>query len=183
MTGEESLAILQRFVDHYATDLATVQAAVAEAATPAGARRPLVAALAYAVDDFDFFPDNTRGLGTADDAIVLRLAARAAVKAGAAGAALAKLAGDAADVERMFGDQMPALEQLVAALADRRVKGKTTDEVLASKDALVMLAANVEREARAYQPHPIERTGGPERALIEVKKMFTHALKKAGVTA
>jgi uncharacterized membrane protein YkvA (DUF1232 family) len=179
MTGEESLAILQRYVDNYADDLGTVLSAVDDATTPAAAKRPLVAALAYSVDAFDFFPDTTKGLGTTDDAIILRLAARAATRAGAKEPSLTKLAGDATEIAQMFGELAPALEELLGKLCDRQFKGKTADQVLASKDAQVMLAADVGREQKRYKPHPIERVGGPERALIEVKKMFEHAIKKA----
>lgn len=182
MTGAESLAILQRFVDTYAADVAVVQAAVADSATPAAARRPLVGALAYAVDAFDFFPDTTKGLGTVDDAIVLRVAAKAAVGAGAPDLALGQLARDTDHIDAMFGELAPSITKLVAALPDRKVAGKTTDEVLASKDAMVTLEANVKRELARYQAQPIDLAGGgPERAVIEVKKMLAHAAKKAGV--
>ena len=181
MNGAESLAILQRFVDHYAEDIGTLQAALADAATPAPARRLIVGALAYSIDKFDFFPDSTKGLGTVDDAIILRLAAKAAHAAGATHDGLTRLAGDAMHLTTMFGDLAPALDRLVGALPDRAVNGKKADEVLASKDAMVMLEANLGRELKKYKPQPIEVTGGPERALVEVRKMFEHAIKKTGV--
>ncbi len=182
MDGQESLTILQRFVDHYANDLATVQSALADSSTPAPARRPLVGGLNYALDALDMFPDHMKGLGVADDALVLRLAAKQAVAAGATHPGLTALAGEAADVASLFGELTPALERFVAKLPDHTVRGRSSDKILSDKDARTMFDADVTREAKRYQPQPIDvSAGGPERALIELRKMAQHALKKAGI--
>jgi uncharacterized membrane protein YkvA (DUF1232 family) len=182
MDGQESLAILQRFVDHYADDLVTVQSALADSSTPEAARRPLVGGLNYALDMLDMFPDHMKGLGVADDALVLRLSAKMAVAAGAAHPALGQLAGEAGDVASLFGELTPALEKFVAKLPERTVRGRTTDQILKDKDARTLFDADVTREAKRYKPQQIDvSAGGPERALIELRKMAQHSLKKAGV--
>ena len=78
LTAEQRVAVLQRFVDSYAEDLVAVRAALADPATPEGAQRVLVGGLNYSLDMLDMFPDHYKGLGVADDALVLRLAAKQA---------------------------------------------------------------------------------------------------------
>lgn len=184
MTGAESIVILQRFVDRYADDLQTVQSALGDSTTPAAARRILVGGMNYALDMLDMFPDHYKGLGVADDALVLRLAAKQAIAAGASHAALAKLGEEAADVQALFGELFDPLEKFVAKLSERSVRGRTADKILAERDARVMFDADVTREAKRYKAQTIDTSaGGPERALIELRKMAEHSLRKSGLLA
>ncbi len=181
-TVEQRLAILQGFIDRYADDLRVVQAALGESTTPAAAQRVLIGALNYGLDMLDMFPDHFKGLGVADDAIILRLAARLAVAAGASDAGLVALAGEASDVAVVFADLAGPLEALVGTLPEREVRGRTAHNVLSHHDTRINFLADVGREAKRHKPHPIDTTvGGPERALIELHKMARSALRKAGL--
>lgn len=182
MTVDQKLGILQRFVDRYADDLVVVQSALDDATTPAASQRVLIGALNYGLDMLDMFPDHYKGLGVADDAIVLRLAARQAVAAGATGAALVMLADESDDVAVVFDELVAPLDKLVASLPDREVRGRTADKILSHHDTRINFIADVGREAKRYKPSPIDtRVGGPERALIELRKMARSTLKKAGL--
>ncbi len=180
-TAEQKVTILQRFVDRYADDLRVVVAAVEDATTPAAAQRVLIGGLNYGLDQLDMFPDHFKGLGIADDAIVLRLAAKAAVAAGASDPALAGLADEAGDVAAVFEDQADRLEQLVATLPDRDVRGRTADKILSHGDSRINFVADVGREAKRHKAGAIDVTGGAERAIIELRKMTEAGLKKAGI--
>ncbi len=182
-TAVEKIAILQRFVSAYAADLLTVREALGDAATPMPAQRVLIGGLNYALDMLDMFPDHFKGLGVADDALVLRLAAKQAVAAGATHAGLVALADQAADVKAVFDDLAGPLEQLVAKLPDREVRGRTADSILGHKDTKIMFDADVGRESKRQTEQPIDTSvEGPERALIELRKMAEHGLKKAGIS-
>lgn len=173
--------MLQRFVDQFGTDLLAVREASASAPEPA--QRFLIGGLNYALDMLDIFPDHYKGLGIADDAIVLRLAAKLAVGAGAPNDAVKALAEEASEVVDVFGDVAGSLEKLVAQFPDREVRGRTASTIISHKDTRVMFEADVNREAKRYKAEQIDtRIEGPERALIELRKMIDHALKKAGIS-
>jgi uncharacterized membrane protein YkvA (DUF1232 family) len=181
LVAEQQVAVLQRFVDRYPDDLRSIQDALNDEGMPNEAKRVLVGGLNYGLDMRDMFPDHFKGIGIADDAIILRMAAKQAVAAGATQAALDTLADEASDVKDVFGDLFEALGQLVAKLPEREVRGRTVDRILSHKDTRISFDADVTREARKHKPQPIEMTGGPERAIIELRKMMKHGLTKAGV--
>src|SRR5262245_573815 len=81
--NEDIIAVLQRMVDGYADAIDTVLNALADETAPPEARRVLCGVLNYALDLLDIFPDHYKGLGVADDAMVLRIGAEQAVAAGA----------------------------------------------------------------------------------------------------
>src|SRR5688572_1586161 len=176
LTAEEKVAVLQRFVDAFPNDLLAVRAALGEK-TPEAAQRFLIGGLNYALDMLDIFPDHYKGLGIADDAIVLRLAAKLAVGAGATDAGLVKLAEETSDVTAVFGELAAPLEKLVATMPDREVRGRTAAKIISHKDTRIMFDADVGREAKRHAPQQIDtKVEGPERALIELRKMIEHAL-------
>jgi uncharacterized membrane protein YkvA (DUF1232 family) len=178
MTAADKIAILQRFVTAYPTDLQTVRAALADAGTPEAAQRVLVGGLNYALDMLDMFPDHFKGLGVADDGMVLRIAAKLAVARGATHAGLAKLAEEAADIAAVFDDLAAPLEKLVDTFPDREVRGRTAAKILSHKDTRIMFDADVGREAKKFVAQDIDtHVEGPERALVELRKMLEHALK------
>ena len=181
VTAEKQVAVLQHFVDRYPDDLRGVQDALNDSEMPEAARRVLVGGLNYGLDMLDMFPDHFKGIGIADDAMILRLAAKQAVAAGAEQAALDLLANEASDVAQVLGDLFDPLEQLVAKLPEREVRGRTVDKILSHKDTRIFFDADVSREAKRHVPQPIEMVGGPERAIIELRKMVQHGLKKAGI--
>ncbi len=182
VTATDKIAILQRFVNRYPEDLIAARGVLADPATTPAAQRFIIGALNYALDVLDIFPDHHKGLGIADDAIVLRLAAKLAVDAGATHATLVALAGEATEVATVFEDLAGPLATLVAKYPEREVRGRTSDKILAHKDTRIMFEADVGREAKRHQPEPIDTTQGADRALVELRKMIVHSLKQAGIT-
>lgn len=177
MTGDEKIEVLQGFVNSFTTDLLTVREGLAGA--PESAQRFLIGGLNYALDMLDMFPDHFKGLGVADDAIVLRLACKLAVAAGATHGGVVQLAGEASKVADVFGDLAEPLEQHVAKMPDREVRGRTAAKILGHKDTRIMFEADVGREAKRHAPQTIDtKKEGADRALVELRKMIEHALKK-----
>jgi uncharacterized membrane protein YkvA (DUF1232 family) len=181
LTAEDKLSVLQRFVDNFPKDLAAVRAAVADGSTPEPAQRFLIGGLNYALDKLDLFPDHHKGIGLADDAMVLRVAAKLAKTAGATDAAIETLALDANNVRAIFEDLADPLERLVTQMPDREVRGRTAAKIISHKDTRVMFDADVGREAKRLTPQPIPAKEGAERVVIELRKMVESGLKRAGV--
>lgn len=181
-TAVDQIGWLQGFIDSVKEDAQTIHATIDQTGVPAGARRVLVGALNYGLDLLDIFPDHYEGLGLADDAAVLRLAARYAVQEGAADPSLRRLAAQASDVDQLFGELAAPLDRFVAQLPDRAVRGRTADQILGSKDLRVSFDAEVKRAIAQLKPAPIKiGIGGPEAAVKELVKMTQSSLKKAGL--
>jgi uncharacterized membrane protein YkvA (DUF1232 family) len=182
MAATEQLMILQRFVDNYLTDIDDLRLIVEAGTLPESAERPIIGALNYALDVLDIFPDQYEGLGVADDAAVLRLAAAQAVAAGAHDSSIENLARQAGDVRSVFGELTDALDRFVALLPSREVRGRTAEQIIASKDTRIMFLADVMRQAKSFRPGSVTSSGGSaEWTVNELKKMAKHALKKAGL--
>ena len=137
--------------------------------------------LNYVLDLLDIFPDHYQGLGVADDAMLLRIGAEQAVAAGATQAELRKLAAETGEVEPLVGELMAPLRQYVTRLADRTVRGRTAQQILASKDLFAVFAADVRRHVAAHRPQQVESSVSAAWSVGELRKMVRHELKKAGL--
>jgi uncharacterized membrane protein YkvA (DUF1232 family) len=180
-SAADSIATLQRFVNEYAKDVQLAKDALGRI-QPEAAQRVLIGVLNYGLDMLDIFPDHYQGLGMADDAVILRLGAKLAVAAGAKDAGLDRLAAEVDLVRDAFGSLLEPFKALVARLPDRVVHGRDASRILGSKDVRAMFEADVARQVKSYRPQTIEiASGGPARALDELKGMLRHALKKVGI--
>jgi uncharacterized membrane protein YkvA (DUF1232 family) len=180
MGAQDQVATLQGFIDNVARDARAVHAALSSESNE-DARKVLVGALNYMLDLLDIFPDHYKGLGLADDAAVLRVAARAAVEAGAGDGELTRLAREASEVDRIFGELSGPFVKLVGKMAEREVRGRTTQQILASKDQRAGFDADVQRAIAKLAPAPIEvGVGGADAAVKELLRMVAAAVKKAG---
>jgi uncharacterized membrane protein YkvA (DUF1232 family) len=182
LSAEDKIQVLQRFVDSFPADLLAVRDALGDATTPEAAQKFLIGGLNYAMDMLDIFPDNHKGIGIADDAMVLRLAAKLARDAGATHGDIERLATDANLITVMFDDLAGPLEKLVAKFPEREVRGRTAAKILSHKDTRIVFEADVGREAKRVKPAPIGTSGeNATRSIIELSKMIEHALQRAGL--
>jgi uncharacterized membrane protein YkvA (DUF1232 family) len=177
----DQLIVLQRFVNQFQADLLAVHGALSDPSTPDMARRYLIGALNYAFDKLDIYPDHHKGIGIADDAIVLRIAAKLARAEGASSPAIEALATDANLVSVIYDELAAPLEKLVESFPDREVRGRTAAKILAHKDTRVMFDADVAREAKNVKPQSIGT--GPEatQKVAELRKMIAHHLGRVGL--
>ena len=83
MGDDATLETLQELVNGFSLDVGRVRAALADDKTEEPAKKLLVGALSYVIDTWDMFPDHYRGVGLADDALVLRVACKLAQETGA----------------------------------------------------------------------------------------------------
>ena len=103
-------------------------------------RRWLAGALSYTLTQLDLIPDHERA-GSIDDAFVIRiaygLAAEHAAKTSTKDAAIiARMTQQEDELREFLGDKLYAkLRRYVSDLADKEVRGRTTDHILADERA------------------------------------------------
>lgn len=170
LTAEDKVFVLQRFVNSYGQDLLVLQAALADPATPPEAQQLLIGALNYGLDNQDMFPDHRGPIGVADDAIVLRIAAKLARAAGAKFAGLESLALDANNVINLFPDLAGPLEKLVTTLARKEVRGRNADKILSHGLSRVAFDADIVKEAQKFTPERIATKANAPRVIDELYK-------------
>jgi uncharacterized membrane protein YkvA (DUF1232 family) len=181
MGDDTTLETLQELVDGFSLDVGRVRAALADEKTEPAAQKLLVGALSYVIDTWDMFPDHYRGVGLADDALVLRVASSLALQAGASHRGLQHLAGEMNLVRTLMGDLAEPLEQFCAALPGRTFGNRTVDDILTDADIRAVFEGDLNRLAK--KPAPMKITApptGPAALLSELRKMMKSALAKAG---
>jgi uncharacterized membrane protein YkvA (DUF1232 family) len=179
--AEDSLAVLERFVNGYPDAVGAAMDALTDEQTPEAARRALCSVLNYVLDLLDIFPDHYQGLGVADDAMLLRIGAKKAVAAGARQSSLNDLANEVGDIETVLGELAAPLEQYVDKLADRTVRGRTVTQILSDKVVFGTFANDIQRQVSSYKPKPIDASLSAEYHVNELRRMVKHELKKAGL--
>ncbi len=181
---DENLTRLTHLVQSYPDAIATVLDAVGDQTVPPAARTLLVGALNYVLDLLDMFPDQYKGIGVVDDAILLRMAAQQAVAAGAASPLLKALAEQVADLLPLVGDLMAPLEKYVTQLIERSVRGRTATQIVADKDLTVMFVSDVHRhlaQLRQKAPDAIDMSVGVDWLVGEMRRMIRHELSRAKI--
>ena len=181
MGDDTTLETLQKLIDGFFLDVGRVRAALADDKTEEGARKLLVGGLSYVIDTWDMFPDHYRGVGLADDALVLRVVSSLALRAGASHRGLQHLAGDLAVVRTLLGDLADPLEQFCAALPARTFGNRTVATILADPDVRAVFEGDLNRLAKKQQPVKITPPPTGSQTLVsELRKMMKSALTKEG---
>ncbi len=179
LTAEEKVFVLQRFVNSYATDLLTLQAALHDRSTPEAAQRLLIGGLNYALDKVDMLPDHRGPIGIADDAIVLRVAAKLARAEGAKFPALEALALDANNVFNLFEDLAAPLEKLVATFPKKDVRGRNADKILSNNLSQATFEVDVSNEAKKFTPSRLATAADAPRVIAELYRAIRDTLIRA----
>jgi uncharacterized membrane protein YkvA (DUF1232 family) len=124
-------------------------------ATPG--RRFLAGALNYCLTQLDLIPDHEKA-GAVDDAFVVRvafgLAAEHAGKAGTKESALiARMTNDEDEIRQFAGDALFAkLRRYVVELADKPVRGRTTDQILSDEKARADMRRELDQSTKKLKP-------------------------------
>jgi uncharacterized membrane protein YkvA (DUF1232 family) len=179
LTAEDKVFVLQRFVNSYAQDLLTLHAALGDPSTPDEAQRLLIGGLNYGLDNLDMFPDHRGAIGVADDAIVLRIAAKLARAAGAKHAALEPLSLDANNVINLFEDIAGPLEKLVLQFPKKEVRGRNADKILTNNLARAAFDSDVTKEAKKFTPAKIATAANAPKAIDELYRAMRDTIIRA----
>ncbi len=120
-------------------------------------RRWLAGALSYTLTQLDLIPDHERA-GSIDDAFVLRvaygLAAEHAAKTSTKDAArIARMTQQEDELRDFLGDALYAkLRRYVSDLADKEVRGRTTDHILADERARTDMKRELDVQCKKMKP-------------------------------
>jgi uncharacterized membrane protein YkvA (DUF1232 family) len=137
-------------------------------------RRFLAGALSYTLMQLDLIPDHEKG-GAVDDAFVLRiafgLAAEHAAKVATGDAQrIARMTNDEEEVKKFLGDTTYAkLRRFVIDQADKEVRGRTTDRVLADSRARADLKRELDQSVRRMKRAIVEDDAAAEALEVSVK--------------
>jgi uncharacterized membrane protein YkvA (DUF1232 family) len=152
-----------------------------ESVAPPG-RRWLAAALSYTLTQLDLIPDHERA-GSIDDAFVIRvafgLAAEHAAKTTTKDAAIiARLTRDEDQLREFLGDGLYAkLRRYVSDLADKEVRGRTTDHILADERARADMKRELDVQCKKMKP---AHAGSPEEAEAMTVSVTSYLKMKLG---
>ena len=183
MSGAVRAAIrFEEWTGQLATDLdATFALTIDERIAPQG-RRFLAGALSYALQQLDIIPDH-EDAGSIDDAIILRvsfgLSAEHAAKAAVEQASMfARMTNDEDEIRAFFGDALFAkIRRFVVELADKPVRGRTTDQVIVAGRPRDEMKRELEASAkRIKRVNPGADAKANEALEVSVKSWFSMKL-------
>jgi uncharacterized membrane protein YkvA (DUF1232 family) len=144
-----------------------------DAVAPAG-RRWLAAALSYTLTQLDLIPDHERA-GSIDDAFVLRvaygLAAEHAGKTGRDDAArIARMTHDEDQLRELLGQALYGkLLNHVMGLADKPVRGRTVDQLLADDKARAEMKRELDVQCKKMKPARVTTAADAEALVLTVQ--------------
>ncbi len=181
MTNEEFLKVFGEWVESLVEDAKAIEAVYRAEGASREAKLAAVGGLAYLLRKVDIVPDYLGGLGSVDDAMVLRLTAARLVDIGLDGVAdearrrLEALKEDVAVIREFLGDDFPGLERYVAEAAGRKVRGRTPEQVLDDPKLAEQFDYELADEFRAYQPREIP---AQEKSLLELRSFIKAKVNK-----
>ena len=181
MSSDADARCLETFPEWLRTlgaDIEVLAAALADDATPDGARRVLAAGLNYVFKSVDLIPDGIDDIGYLDDAFVLRVSSALALAAGLScegHGAVAALAADASLVRDFLAADAPRLERYVSALPKGSARGRSVDDIVAQPGVRAELLNDVRGFSRDYASPPFARE---ERTLIKLRAFFDARLPR-----
>ena len=149
--------------------------------TPREAKRLLIGGLSFFIRKFDIVPDHMEGIGLVDDAFVLRVASALAEQSGLGdldievAASIQALGESTPPLEEFLGDLYPGLVELVRALPDQTVRGRTADTVLDDATALENFLREVRVELRQLDVKPLPDS---DQVLPEIKSFIKAAVNR-----
>jgi len=146
---------------------------------PEPARRHVAGALNYLSKSLDLIPDGVEDLGYLDDAFVLRVASNLAVTEfpGAREAdirgVLARLADDAALIEKLIEKDYPRLVKYVRTLEKGAARGRTVDDIVGDVSIRSEAIREVQAWSKSYKTPSFTRD---EQTLIKLKSFLSAKL-------
>jgi uncharacterized membrane protein YkvA (DUF1232 family) len=145
-------------------------------------RRLLAGALGYILTHLDLIPDHERA-GAIDDGFVLRLACALASEHAAEAsvgdsAKLGRLANDEDEIKAAFDEAVFAkLRRYVVGLADKEVRGRSTERILSDEKARNDFKRELEAALKRIKPVVIADDKDAEQLLLTVKSYLSIKLK------
>ncbi|GAC1353349.1 MAG: hypothetical protein NVS3B20_22540 [Polyangiales bacterium] len=162
-----------------ADDAVAMAAALSAESMTDASRRCIVGGLNYLFKSLDLVPDGIEDIGYLDDAFVLRLSAKEALRDSAAkfsddtAAVLGRLAACVATIESFLGDDFSRLASYVKDLGNHSVRGRSVQAIVSDAAVEKAFLADVEAFARAFQVPSFQCD---ERTLIKLRAFLSSRL-------
>ena len=144
-------------------------------------RRWLAAALSYTLTQLDLIPDHERA-GSIDDAFVIRiafgLAAEHAAKTSTKDASIiARMTTQEDELREFLGDKLYAkLRRYVSDLADKEVRGRSTDHILADERARTDMKRELDVQCKKMKAAHAGTADENDALVVSVKSYLTMKL-------
>jgi uncharacterized membrane protein YkvA (DUF1232 family) len=145
-------------------------------------RKLLAGSLSYLLTTLDLIPDHERA-GAVDDAMVLRLACALATEHAAEAsvgdsAKLGRLANDEDTIKAALGEATFAkLRRYVVGLADKEVRGRTTEQLLGDGRARGDMKRELEQALKKLKPANVDSDKDADALMVSVKSYLQMKLK------
>jgi len=146
---------------------------------PDKARRHVAGALNYLFKSLDLIPDGVEDLGYLDDAFVLRVASRLALRDAPEAreadirGVLVRLAHDAALIEQLLEGEYAKFEKYVRSLERGAGRGRSVDEIVTDQAVRSEVVHAAQQWARGYSAPSF--AGGPN-SLIKLRAFLSARL-------
>jgi uncharacterized membrane protein YkvA (DUF1232 family) len=173
---------LAEWTESLPSDVWTVYALVENDKIAQQGRRLLAGALSYILTTLDLIPDHERA-GAIDDALVIRLACALASEHAAEAsvgdsAKLGRLANDEDAIKATFDEPTFAkLRRYVVGLADKQVRGRTTEQIINDPKARVELKRELEQALKKLKPAHVDDDKDAQALMLTVKSYLQIKLK------
>lgn len=177
--GVAFIDTLNRWMQTLPIDAAVLLEVLLDDRAGAQARRLCAGALGYLLRKIDLIPDHFEGLGRADDAFVLRLAAAQALEAGlerlpdTTALEVLRLANEATLVQACLGGLYAPLCAFVTTLAEAPFRHRHAAQIVAGGEPREQFLRELRDELNDYQAAPI--VGDARRRAVAEIKLFLMA--------
>jgi len=144
-------------------------------------RRWLAAALSYTLTQLDLIPDHERA-GSIDDAFVIRVAfgladEHAAKTSTKDAAVIARMTREEDQLREFLGDEVYAkLRRYVSDLADKEVRGRSTDHILADERARTDMKRELDVQCKKMKAAHAGTADENDALVVSVKSYLTMKL-------
>ncbi len=162
------------------TDIDALKAVVEAEGADLPAKKLAAGALSYLVSKMDLVPDWNKGIGFADDVMVMRVTSQLIQNhdTGELGSvalvALGRMSNEAETVSRFLGDPLfDKLRTYVSKLVDVEVRGRTPGVIANDEEARARLWSELDDELAKAGPVVL---GDAEDAEVRLKAYLTHKL-------
>lgn len=170
--------ILEKFgawVESLPEDTKALRAAYEAEGVSRETKKIIIGGLAYLLKKIDIVPDYLGGLGSVDDAMVLRESARLATASGLGDLEgenkekIEKLSEESTIVKEFLDDLYDPFAEYVASLPEEKVRNRNADMVLDESDAKEQFGYELDDELKSYKVRSVD---GGAKALRELKSFI-----------
>lgn len=174
---QECLDAFSKWLASLAEDATAMASLLSAESIPVDARSYVAGAVGYLYKSLDLIPDGVEDLGYLDDAFVLRVAARVALREAPTAkeadirGILARLAGETDLIEKLLEADHMRLETYVRNLKKGASRGRTVEEIVSDPAVRSEFLRDVTNWSKTYTCPSFEKD---EKTLIKLKA-FLHS--------